>query len=200
MAPAPRTIKTHLPFSLLPPDILETCKVVYVTRNLRDVCVSLLPPPEFLGLGGIHRRLFRLYLQAPFWGHLKEAWAKRQHRNLLFLFYEDMKENHMREVKRLDAFLGTGLSEEQLRQVAEHTSISQMKSRSSVNPPLSVYTERARKEGRKDFIRKGAIGDWVNYFTPELETKFQAWLKTGEEIAKEIPFKYKAELADTSGK
>lgn len=103
------------------------------------------------------KRYYTSDLQAPFWGHLKEALAKRQHRNLLFLFYEDMKENLMGELKRLDAFLGTGLTEEQLQQVADHTSISQMKNRPSVGPPTNSYTERARKEGRQDFIRKGML-------------------------------------------
>ena len=27
--PDPRTLKTHMPFSLLPPDLLDTCKVSY---------------------------------------------------------------------------------------------------------------------------------------------------------------------------
>jgi hypothetical protein len=31
--PSPRVIKTHLPFSMLPPTLLDTCKVVYVARN-----------------------------------------------------------------------------------------------------------------------------------------------------------------------
>ena len=30
-------------------------------------------------------------LGAPFFGHILEAWAKRDHPNMLFLFYEDMK-------------------------------------------------------------------------------------------------------------
>lgn len=39
-APSPRFIKTHLPMSLLPPQVLETAKVVYVARDPRDVVVS----------------------------------------------------------------------------------------------------------------------------------------------------------------
>lgn len=37
----PRFIKTHLPFSLLSPKLLEVgCKVIYVARNPKDVAVS----------------------------------------------------------------------------------------------------------------------------------------------------------------
>lgn len=38
--PSPRFMKTHLPFSLLPPALLDTCKAVYVARDPRDVAVS----------------------------------------------------------------------------------------------------------------------------------------------------------------
>uniref|UniRef100_A0A0P4W7T2 Sulfotransferase domain-containing protein n=1 Tax=Scylla olivacea TaxID=85551 RepID=A0A0P4W7T2_SCYOL len=205
LASTPRTIKTHLPFSLLP-DLLGTCKVVYVARNPRDVCVSYyhhqksLKVAEFIGDFPDFVDLWcrDLCLQAPYWDHLKEAWERRQHPNFLFLFYEDMKENLMKELKRLDAFLGTGLTEDQLRQVAEHTGISHMKNRSSVNPGSSSYSEQALKEGRRDFIRKGTTGDWTNYFNPELEAKFQVWMKKGGEVAEEIPFKYQIQQTETT--
>ena len=38
--PSPRFVKSHLPFSLLNPRLLDVCKVVYVARNPKDVCVS----------------------------------------------------------------------------------------------------------------------------------------------------------------
>ena len=37
---SPRLIKTHLPLSMLPPNLLDTCKVIYVCRNPKDTCVS----------------------------------------------------------------------------------------------------------------------------------------------------------------
>ena len=43
--PSPRTIKTHLPFTMLPPKLLDTCKVVFVARNPK---VSLLATEKFL--------------------------------------------------------------------------------------------------------------------------------------------------------
>ncbi|OWR41851.1 Retinol dehydratase, partial [Danaus plexippus plexippus] len=38
--PSPKFIKSHLPLSLLPPNLLEKSKVVYVARDPRDVAVS----------------------------------------------------------------------------------------------------------------------------------------------------------------
>ena len=38
--PSPRIIKTHLPFEMLPPNLLDTCKVIFVCRNPKDACVS----------------------------------------------------------------------------------------------------------------------------------------------------------------
>lgn len=36
----PRVFKTHLPLSMLPPKLLDTCRVVVVARNPNDSVVS----------------------------------------------------------------------------------------------------------------------------------------------------------------
>ena len=40
LASSPRVIKTHLPIDMLPPKLLDTCKVIFVCRNPKDTCVS----------------------------------------------------------------------------------------------------------------------------------------------------------------
>ena len=37
---SPRVIKSHLPLDMLPPKLLDTCKVIFVCRNPKDCCVS----------------------------------------------------------------------------------------------------------------------------------------------------------------
>ncbi len=36
--PSPRVIKSHMPFHLLPPDLLDTCKVNLLLKNNATVC------------------------------------------------------------------------------------------------------------------------------------------------------------------
>ncbi|XP_042203819.1 sulfotransferase family cytosolic 1B member 1-like isoform X1 [Homarus americanus] len=194
----PRTIKTHLPFSLLHPGILNTCKVVYVARNPKDVCVSyyhqqrLVTLAEFLGTFPEYVDFWcrDLLLQAPYWGHIAEGWARRHHRNVLFLLYENMKKDLLSELRRLNTFLETGLTEEELQKIAKFTSFESMKNRTSTNPMVEAQEAGRFKKGEKDFVRKGTTGDWINHFTPDLEDKFNIWLAKGGHLAKEIPFTY----------
>ena len=45
-------------------------------------------------------------------------------------------------------------------------------------------------ESGEKFMRKGKVGDWANYFTPELEKKFTEWEKRGLKNSN-LKFKYK---------
>lgn len=202
--PSPRTIKTHLPFSLLRPDLLDSCKVVYVARNPKDVCVSyyhqqrLVKVAEFVGDFPEYVDFWTqdLLLQAPYWPHLAEGWARRHHPNVLFLFYEDMKEDILRELGRLNTFLGTALTESQLQAVARHTSFSGMKSRGATNPTAALQESGEFKKGEAAFIRKGTTGDWTNFFTPELEEKFGEWMEKWRPTSEEIPFRYQIKIPE----
>ena len=37
---SPRVIKSHLPLEMLPPNLVDTCKVIFVCRTPKDCCVS----------------------------------------------------------------------------------------------------------------------------------------------------------------
>ena len=48
---------------------------------------------------------------------LKEAWEKKDHPNMHFVFYEDLKADIDGELKKLNDFIGAGLNEQQLKNV-----------------------------------------------------------------------------------
>ncbi|KAG8228144.1 hypothetical protein J437_LFUL002800, partial [Ladona fulva] len=177
---SPRHIKTHLPFSLLPPKLLQTSKAIYVTRNPKDVAVSYY----------YHNRLFRtigfqsdfskfwdlfqrdsgLYqavsepmfenvkrnflLWAPFWSHVEEAWNLRTHPNMLFLFYEDMKKDLPSVIRKVAEFCNKILSEEQISKLSDHLKIEKLRN----NPSMKIFPDEIKgltNDEEQGFIRKG---------------------------------------------
>lgn len=172
--------------------------VIYVARNPKDVCVSfyhhhrLINCHEFVGDFSEFLDFWckDLVIYAPFWLHLAEGWSKRDDPNVLFTFYEDLQEDIMRELRRLNTFLGTALTDEQLQTVANHTKFSNMKSRSTTNPTKAAVEIGRFKANEGEFVRKGITGDWVNYFTQEMEEKFQKWVESSKEQAGDIPLRY----------
>lgn len=190
--PEPRLIKTHLPFSLMSPSILDTCKVIYVARNPKDVIVSYHHHSRLLKLHdyvGSFEDFVQYFVDddlvfGPYWLHLKEAWERKSHKNHHFIFYEDLKANPLGEIKKLDAFLNTKLTDAQLDGIVKYTSFKEMRARD--NAPVFnfeqggvkvevVKDEIAKKEG--GFFRKGESGDWKNKFTPEMDAKVNQWLQ-----------------------
>lgn len=88
-----RFIKSHLPLSLLPPNLLHTAKVIYVARNPKDAMVSfyhhhkLIKAHGYVGdLPTFAKRMTKDQLMGnPFFPHLEEAWEQRNHPNMLFM-------------------------------------------------------------------------------------------------------------------
>ena len=76
---SPRIIKTHLPLDMLPPNLLDTCKVIYVCRNVKDSCVSwyhheqLLPVHAFTGSFGDMADMYikGRVLYGSYWKHMQ---------------------------------------------------------------------------------------------------------------------------------
>jgi len=78
-----RCIKSHLPLTMLPPNLLDTCKVIFVARNPKDVCVSyyfhekLIPFQGFTEEFPDYVKMFQEGKAAygDYWYHLKvKAW------------------------------------------------------------------------------------------------------------------------------
>jgi len=154
--PSPRVIKSHLPFYLLPPRLVDTCKVVYVVRNPKDVIVSyfhhykLAWCHELPSYTGDVEKFADYFMNdevyyAPFFGHILEGWAKKDHPNVLFLFYEDMKRDLRGEIDKVCSFLGRTLSEDQLQKLTKHLHFDSC----TKNPAMNFEMASGK------FIRKG---------------------------------------------
>ncbi|XP_063620660.1 sulfotransferase 1C4-like [Cydia splendana] len=179
-APSPRFVKTHLPFSLLPTNILDTAKVVYVARDPRDVAVSYYHHTKiFWNYTGDFKSYWNLFINdlvlwSPFFPHIKEAWALRHHPNLMFIFYEDMKKDLPATVRRIADFLGKEATDEKIMKLCEHVDIKNFKKNKSVNPTWMAKIGNPNSEG---FIRNGKAGTWREHFDDEMVAQAQRWMR-----------------------
>ncbi|XP_059056991.1 luciferin sulfotransferase-like isoform X2 [Achroia grisella] len=182
-APSPRFIKSHLPFSLLPPTLLHTAKVVYVARDPRDVAVSYYHHCKMMFLReyiGDFRTFWNLFITnkveyTPYEAHIKEAWEKRHHPNMLFLFYEELYKDLPAAVRRVSQFLNKPVSEEQVSRLCEHLHIDNFRNNKSVNLEGIKNIGLMKKDAV--FIRKGKAGGWRSYFDEEMTQQAERWMK-----------------------
>ncbi|XP_061725941.1 luciferin sulfotransferase-like isoform X2 [Cydia pomonella] len=176
--PSPRLIYTHIPFSLLPPHLLDTAKVVYIARDPRDVAVSYYHLHRLLYIYSSDFKTFwNLFLNnflrfTPYFPHVKEAWALRHHPNMLFIFYEDMKKDLPSCIRRLADFLSKEVTDEQMVKLCEHLDIENFRKNESINPQWVNNINNAA-EG---FVRKGISGGWREYFDEDMATQAQRWV------------------------
>ncbi|XP_049615528.1 sulfotransferase 1A1-like [Syngnathus scovelli] len=175
----PRVIKTHLPLQLCPVGFWENkCKTIYVARNAKDTLVSFY---HFRGMNKmgpeadswenfIHKFMSGELVWGSWYDHVKGYWEVREERNILYLFYEDMKENPTREIKRIMNYLNLSLPDDIISRIAELTTFKNMKENPMVN--YSFIPNHIFDQSISTFIRKGEVGDWKNHFTPEQSAKF----------------------------
>ena len=157
----PRIIKSHFPLSSLPDGLLDTCKVIFVTRNIKDMVVSFYHHKKKMEENGIASKGFPAYANlfrrglatcTPMMEMVLEAWQQRDHPNLHFMTFEDMKADIDSCLSGLSAFLGVSLTPEQTETVKTAVSFQSMKNNAAVN-------KKGEFGGRDGWIRPGGNGN-----------------------------------------
>ncbi|KAG7159980.1 Sulfotransferase 1C2-like [Homarus americanus] len=179
-----RILGWHLALDLLGPHLLNTCKVVYVARNPKDVCVSIYHffTNKKSYEGNLEDCARFLLEDGGYWEHISQAWRLKDHHNLHFMFYEDMKDDLLGQLRKLNDFLKLDLSEQKLKTVMERTSFDNMKATNNLE------LAKANK-GPGSHFRRGVAGDWKNAFTSDQNKRMDAWIKEKSQ-GMDIKFKY----------
>ncbi|XP_003747714.1 estrogen sulfotransferase, testis isoform [Galendromus occidentalis] len=166
----PGALKIHMRFEHSP--YAANAKYIYCVRNPKDCCVSF----YFHSLTTLENfkdcsfeEYFEYFMEGRlefgnYWQHLESWYPNIGNGNVLFLTYEDMKEDILRELAKIGDFIGgewgMKLKGEKAKEVAELSSFKNMK---------SLFTAG----GDGDFVRKGIVHDWKNHLTDEMSQRIE---------------------------
>ncbi|XP_020552643.1 cytosolic sulfotransferase 5-like [Sesamum indicum] len=179
--PCPRIFATHMPFEILPDSIHESdCRIIYICRNPLDQFVS---HRHFLLENKIEKEAdpldideaFDMFCQGihpcgPFWDHMLGYWNAHLEnpRKVLFLKYEDLKEDITSQVKKIAEFMGFPFSQEEEEQglIDQISGLCSFESLSKLAVNKTGNINGIVKN--TSFFRKGQVGDWTNHLTPAM--------------------------------
>lgn len=178
--PSPRLFKSHLPFELLPDKLLDTCKVIFVCRNVKDAAVSFYYHEKLfkihdLLLDDFERYAKELYkpglvFEGDYFNMLRSGWSRSKHPNMMLLWYEKMKKDQKQAIRDIAKHIGYSLTEDQLDRIDDYCRFENMSKTCPMNKPLPMF-----HENRGSFLRKGKVGDWTSHFSTELAQEWDQW-------------------------
>ncbi|CAK7299140.1 Sulfotransferase 6B1 [Vulpes lagopus] len=176
-----RVIPTHLSYNMLPVNIKQKqCKIIYIIRNPKDTAVSLFhyyrDNPNLPGIE-TWASFFDLFLRGDVvygsWFDHVLSWEEHKNdKNILIIFYEEMKKDPSKSIKKITTFLGINVNDSEINKIAQKTSFSEMKNNAAKENCDPNHTICALTSNRNLVFRKGAVGDWINYFTSKQRRVF----------------------------
>ncbi|XP_010476340.1 PREDICTED: cytosolic sulfotransferase 9-like [Camelina sativa] len=194
LSSSPRMFSTHMPLHAIQEPLKESpCKIVYVCRNVKDVLVSLwhffnankgVQWNDFSQTEKIIREedysfeaMFESFcngvtVYGPSWDHALSYWraSLEDPKHVLFMMYEELKAEPRTQVKRLAEFLDCPFTKEE----EDSGSVDKIVELCSLSKLSSLEINKSGALGGVDFktyFRKGEVGGWKSYMTPDMENK-----------------------------
>lgn len=192
-----RVLKSHAPRSLFLANghdgkITKDVKLIYVTRNPFDACVSCYyhPKPGVSpeSQGCSFAAFAKLWLSSSIefggWINHVKGWREAYHRDLeeskakncpqqiLWISYEDLVMYPKESIQKISNFLRVDATPDLIERVMVGCNFENVKQ----------AAEKAINEGTAgniSHLRKGKIGDWRNHFDDELKREFEQELSKG---------------------
>ncbi|XP_077998538.1 sulfotransferase 1A2-like isoform X1 [Glandiceps talaboti] len=181
--PSPRYFKSHLPVHLTPKKAFNKAKIIYIARNPKDTAVSYYHFYRSTQVLGFYKGPWEEFLQmfinkqlsyGDWFDHVIGWWKYKDHPNVLYLKYEDMKKDPHKAVQQIAEHIDKPITDEFLNEIVDRTSFKSMKSREKEEYDIN----RAIVDSRiSPFLRKGMVGDWETHFTVAQNEEFEILYK-----------------------
>jgi len=178
---------THLVTDLLNMDTIlnSGAKLIYVMRNPKDMVISYkrfvlgMPTMKHPGIkrffpdsledfvkNFVEGKVPMFMKEGEWYPHHIRSWMKyKDHPNVHFVFYEDMKQNPSAEIRKISKHINAPLTEAELEEVVEKTSFNSMKKKAG------SAMEAA------NMFRKGGVGGWKDHLSEELSQLIESKMK-----------------------
>lgn len=153
-------------------------KVISIFRNPRDVLVSFYhhcKTVKHYDIGFSFNEFFDTFVAGkvpcgPIWLMYNEAFRYHEEnpKSSLIIFYEDMKKDLRTQIKRICGFLNKPepADEDEWSQLLDHLSVQRMRQNPTIN--RHDWTQLGlRNPNGYEFVRKGQVNDWKNFFNEE---------------------------------
>lgn len=194
---SPRVVCSHLPYDYLPPRITEKAKLIHVSRNPKDVAVSLhnyFLNVSFLDYHASWEQFLQLFLDGEVcygnWFDHVLGWEKfineKNSDNIFTVKFEDLKDNLREKVEQLSNFLGFQPNPKLISDIVEKCGFKNLYKEKCTNVPREVAALAKNKSNI--LYRKGEVGDWKNFFTVKQNEQFD---KIYKERMKDSKLKYR---------
>ena len=178
--PSPRIFKSHMPYDMAVGGIpTETpCKYIYIARNPKDVAVSYYHFESGKKWSGNYSGTWENWLDAflngkiqrgDWFDHVLSWWKQSKADNILFLCYEDLKDEFDSVLEQLSVFLGYELGDDLRAVIKEKTSFNKMKK--------DEFSSLHEIPELGSFFRKGQIGSWKDRFTVAQSEAFDLYFE-----------------------
>ncbi|XP_060703150.1 amine sulfotransferase-like [Hemiscyllium ocellatum] len=163
-------LTSHLNYQMVPNCVKnKMLKIIYVARNPKDVIVSsyhfhkcshfLEEPKNFQDF--LEKFVEGNVFFGSWFEHIREWYSHKDELNILFMAYEDMKNDLRSVVQKVASFLNKKLDEKTLESILNQCTFKHMQENPKTNyksvPELFDFESGS-------FYRKGITGDWKNHF------------------------------------
>ena len=176
--PEPRIFKTHCTAEQTPG--IGTARIILTSRDPRDCCVSFyhhiinmtdearaqakIPYPKSFA-----EHVERWLQYAAWYRNIKSWWPYHDHPRVMWLRYEDMKDDLASNLERIRSFVDWDVSPEAMKKVLEYSSFQWMKAHDRKFSSQGDGDKPQFKAGQ--FIRRGKVGQHSLHMTAEQEQR-----------------------------
>lgn len=190
---SPRTVKAHAHYDFLPEQLQNgKGRIIYLCRNPKDIITSYYNLMQWLDEVELDEfKTWNSFFQAfvdgtalhcPWTRHVLKYWERRNDSNLLFLKYEELVKDLPNGVRKIAAFLGKSLSDDDISRICEHCSVDNMRTNNMVNLSYWRDVKYVNDNAPGGFINKGKAGVWKQKLTDEESKKIDVMLEEVEKF------------------